>query len=565
MAVHVWGLVAIIVFYLLIFILGIWAARKNKKKGKEATSEDILLAGRNIGTYLGIFTLTATWVDGALISGVAEGIYTSGLSSLSMPLGYCMSTILAAFFFVKKMREGNNVTMLDPFDRKFGKIMTGFLFLPALSGDMFWCAATLSSLGTTLTVVVGLDHWIAITVSAAVVLIYTLFGGLYSVSYTDVMQMLFIFVGLWLAIPFALSNPLMTSLSETTEKWVGTLPNHDISTYIDILLQLMFGGIPWQVLWQRALAMKSSRLAEVMLYAGALGFVVCTIPPLLIGMVAVSVDWNATAYDGELPFPADDLKLIAPLVLQYVCPFVVSLIGLGAISAAVMSSADSILLSSSSMFSNNIYKPARMGKASERELIWAMRVFMTLMAILTTVLAIEITSIFALAILCSDLVYVILFPQFTSVLFVDGANIYGSIAGYVLGLIIRVLSGEPLLGLRAVLRWPWYEAETDFQPFPYRTGCMLLSFLTILLVSYVTNVAFLTGWLPRRYDVLNGIVWYSESKPKEPSDENWSAQNEKNEFVDLEILPRRKMEVNEAEDDGSEEVSRLEQEPLTSN
>ncbi|XP_013417634.1 high affinity choline transporter 1-like [Lingula anatina] len=269
MAVHVWGLVAIFVFYLLIFILGIWAAWKNKKKGKEATSEDILLAGRNIGTYLGIFTLTATWVDGSLISGLAEGIYTSGLSALSMPLGYCASSVLAAFFFVKKMREDNYITMLDPFDRKFGKIMTGFLFLPAFTGDIFWFAATLSSLGTTLTVVVGLDHWITITVSAAVALIYTLFGGLYSVSYTDVMQMLFIFVGLWLAIPFALSNPLMTSLSETSEKWIGKVPNQDITTYIDTLLQMMMGGIPWQILWQRVLAMKSSRLAEVMVYAGA--------------------------------------------------------------------------------------------------------------------------------------------------------------------------------------------------------------------------------------------------------------------------------------------------------
>ncbi|XP_013408311.1 high-affinity choline transporter 1-like [Lingula anatina] len=487
MAVHVWGLVAIIVFYLLIFILGIWAARKNKKKGKEATSEDILLAGRNIGVFLGIFTATA------------------------------------AFFFVKKMRESNCITMLDPFDRKFGKIMTGFLFLPAFSGDIFWCAATLSALGTTLTVVVGLDHWIAITVSAAVVLIYTLFGGLYSVSYTDVMQMLFIFVALWLTIPFALSNPLMTSLSETSEKWVGTVPGRDVSTYIDILLQLMLGGIPWQALWQRVLAMKSARLAQWMLYGGAVGTLVCMIPPLLIGMVAVSV---------------------------------VSLIGLGAISAAVMSSTDSILLSSSSMFAINIYKPARLGKASEREVIWAMRVFMILMAILTTVLAIEITSIFNLAVLGSDLVYVILFPQMISALFVDDANIYGSIAGYIVGLIIRVLSGEPLLGLQAVLRWPWYEAETNSQPFPYRTASMLLGLLTILLVSHVTNVAFLAGWLPRRYDVLKGITWYSESKSKDPAVDQRSVEIEEHLLPDntkdniaLEIRPRQKVETSEAQNE----------------
>ncbi|XP_013391333.1 high-affinity choline transporter 1 [Lingula anatina] len=546
MALHVWGLVAIIIFYILIFILGIWAARRNKKRGKEEKSEDILLAGRNIGPYLGICTLTATWVDGSMISGVAEGVYTSGLAALQMPLGYSMSTVVAALFFVKRIRQDGTVTMLDPLERKFGKIMTGFLFLPALSGDMFWCAGTLSSLGTTLTVVVGLDHWIAITVSAAVVLIYTLFGGLYSVSYTDVMQMVFIFLGLWITIPFAMTSPYMTSLSETSQNWVGTIHSRDVSTYVDVTLQLVLGGIPWQVLWQRALAVKSVKVAKVTMYAGAFGSIVCTIPPLLIGMTAVSVDWNSTEYEGELPFAEDDVKLIAPLVLQYVCPFAVSLIGLGAISAAVMSSADSILLSSSSMFAINVYKPARMGKASEREIIWAMRVFMTLMAILTTVLAIEITSIFALSILSSDLIYVILFPQLTAALFVDAVNIYGSIAGYVLGLIIRVLSGEPLLGLRAVLRWPWYEAETDFQPFPYRTGCMLLSLITILLVSHVTNVAFRAGWLPRRCDVFHGVL--GGQIEKEATSETQTAQKgakEMDDGVSLDVFPNKDKQESE--------------------
>lgn len=49
-------------------------------------------------------------------------------------------------------------------------------------------------------------------------------------------------------------------------------------------------------------------------------------------------------------------KLILPLVMQYMCPSWVTFIGLGAVSAAVMSSADSSVLSASSMFARNIYK-----------------------------------------------------------------------------------------------------------------------------------------------------------------------------------------------------------------
>ncbi|GFR58756.1 high-affinity choline transporter 1 [Elysia marginata] len=59
MAIHVPGLMAIIVFYLLIVFVGVWASRKSKQSGATADSEDVMLAGRNIGLIIGIFTMTA--------------------------------------------------------------------------------------------------------------------------------------------------------------------------------------------------------------------------------------------------------------------------------------------------------------------------------------------------------------------------------------------------------------------------------------------------------------------------------------------------------------------------
>ena len=62
-----------------------------------------------------------------------------------------------------------------------------------------------------------------------------------------------------------------------------------------------------------------------------------------------------TSYDGPLPIPADDARMILPMVLQYLTPSFISFFGLGAVSAAVMSSADSSVLSASSMFARYIY------------------------------------------------------------------------------------------------------------------------------------------------------------------------------------------------------------------
>ena len=66
--------------------------------------------------------------------------------------------------------------------------------------------------------------------------------------------------------------------------------------------------------------------------------------------------WNATTLNLSRTDPYDQTSLLLPLVIQYLTPQVVSFIGLGAVSAAVMSSADSSILSASSMFTRNIYK-----------------------------------------------------------------------------------------------------------------------------------------------------------------------------------------------------------------
>lgn len=72
--------------------------------------------------------------------------------------------------------------------------------------------------------------------------------------------------------------------------------------------------------------------------------------------VRYTSDWNATSYEGTLPLSETDWESILPMVLQYLCPTAVSVIALGAMSAAVMSSADSIILAVGSVVARNIYQ-----------------------------------------------------------------------------------------------------------------------------------------------------------------------------------------------------------------
>jgi high affinity choline transporter 7 len=109
------------------------------------------------------------------------------------------------------------------------------LVLPAACGELFWSAAVLSALGSTLAVIIGLPLNATIIVSAVICIIYTLFGGLYAVAYTDVAQLFFIIVGLFMAIPNIMTSDYVDTelmmkgpINETTgqrmgPEWIGEI------------------------------------------------------------------------------------------------------------------------------------------------------------------------------------------------------------------------------------------------------------------------------------------------------------------------------------------------------
>lgn len=125
-----------------------------------------------------------------------------------------------------------------------------------------------------------------------------------------------------------------------------------------------------------------------------------------------------------------------------------------------------------------------------------------MVGIIGTILAITVNSVYGLYVLCADMMYVIQFPQLTCVLWVKIANTYGSLCGFVLAFLIRVASGEHLLKILAAIKFPYYDEDVG-QLFPHKTFAMLVSFATIIGVSFVADRAFKKGWIPMKYDVFH--------------------------------------------------------------
>lgn len=145
-------------------------------------------------------------------------------------------------------------------------------------------------------------------------------------------------------------------------------------------------------------------------------------------------------------------------------------------------------------------------KASEREILWVMRVGIFFVAALATVMGITINSVYGLWFLCADLVYVVLFPQLCCVVYVKHSNTYGSFAAYWVGLLLRLIGGEPLIGLPALLKYPFYDYNEKKQLFPFRTFAMLASFMVTLLVSYVTKFLFENELLRKEFDLFKCVT-----------------------------------------------------------
>jgi len=480
------GFIAMTIFYVVIFYIG---ARANRKSDT-ANTEGVLLAGRSLPLWIAILTMSATWVGGGFINGTAEMAASSGLVWVQAPWGYALSLIVGGLFFARKMRRYEFKTMLDPLEQRFGKKMTAVLFLPALSGEIFWSAAILMALGTTFGTVLGLDTQPAIIISAVVAIAYTSIGGLWSVAWTDVVQLTLLIGGLFLIIPFMLSGlggwPTVWEAYQTKMGPAASLlpTKAALGNYYwnwwDYTLLLIFGGLPWQVYFQRVLSAKNENTAVgLSLFAGVF-CILAAIPAAMIGIAGSVANWSELG----LVAPPDAASTL-PWVIRYLTNPWVATVGLGAIAAAVMSSVDSSILSASSMATWNVYRPLFKPKITSARLQEILKRCIWIIGIAATILALNVKSIYELWFLCSDFVYCLLFPPLVCALFDKKANLYGAIAGFTISFILRFGGGDATLGLPILIDYPMIEDGVVL--FPFRTLAMVSGLLSIIVVSRLTG------------------------------------------------------------------------------
>ena len=492
--------------YAVFLTLGWFAARKVRG----GSAADFIVAGRTMPLWLATLTMTATWVDGGYLLGTAEGVYKSSLS-LGLQGGLCfgVSLILGGLFFARRMRALEFTTLVDPFEARFGRRWAAVLSLPAMAAEVFWSAELLVALGSTFGVILGVDLTTAIIVSAIVVTVYTMVGGIWSVAYTDVLQLGLVVVGLAVALPYALGavggfDAAWTHYANARPDRGGLLPpssanatfwtRESIVGWWDVSLMLIFGGIPWNCYFQRVLSCQTPARAQWHSILSGLLTIALTAPPLVLGVAAFSYAWTpglAAQLQGQ---PADTL----PLLLKHATPPLVALLGMGAIIGAVTSSFSSSILSAGSMFSWNTCKRLLWPALSTRGMKRTIRLSIAVLGGAAAVMALKVQSVQALWFFTSDLVFVLLFPQLVCALFDRKANLAGSVTAFAVSLALRLGGGEPLFDLAPLVHYPeiaamvlpidparWYDA-TGALLFPYKTIAAATGMVLLPVVSRLT-------------------------------------------------------------------------------
>ncbi|KAK8780368.1 hypothetical protein V5799_018291 [Amblyomma americanum] len=332
---------------------------------------------------------TASWVGGGYLNGTAEAVFKHGLLNAQVPIGYAMSLALEA--------------------------RIGFLF----------AACT----GQTAKVIVGLNGTECIIVSSVIAAFCACLGGLCSLVYTDTFQLWTAFVGLWLCVPFCLNSRTASSLKPNLNlqdrEMFPPLPET-----VDRFLSLAYGGIPWQVYFQRVLGSATAFEAQMMSYASAIGCLILAAPPVVIGAISRNTNFTSAGYPGPSDLRPEDQPSVLPFALRYLCPNVISVMGMTAIIGAVLSSADSSALSASTLITRNVYQIIYRPTATDQEMAKVLRCVVCIASAAATSVALFATSVFALWTLSTEMVYVVLFPQLLCVFYLpQRTNSYGCIVG----------------------------------------------------------------------------------------------------------------------------------------
>ena len=348
-------LVVFVALYLLASVaIGLYAAARVKN------TADYAVAGRSLPLIMIVTTTFATWFGSETVLGIPSKFMEGGLQkTVEDPFGASLCLILVGMFFARRLYNMNLLTIGDFYRQRYGRGVEIFSAAVILISYLGWVAAQITALGLVFNLLsdgaISMAQGMAL--GTAIVFVYTVFGGMWSVALTDFFQMIIIVVGLsliaWFAadlaggagrvIDYAAGKDMFRLLPEPTlHAWLF---------WLGAAITIMIGSIPQQDVFQRVMSAKNADTAVKGPIIGGLSYLAFAFVPMFIGVSAFLVMPEIAA--GLL---ADDPQKILPSLVVQRMPVWLQVMFFGALLSAIMSTASATLLAPSTTFVENILK-----------------------------------------------------------------------------------------------------------------------------------------------------------------------------------------------------------------
>ena len=402
----VFELAALLCYFALVLYIGIYFFFKSRKGANE---KEYFLGGRQMNGWVTALSAGASDMSAWVLMGLPGSIYLLGVGQLWIAVGLLLGTVAAWIWVAPALRRysmvaNDAITIPQFLTQRFCTQRKGIMVISAVVFVITYCVYTAASLyacGTLFNTVLGMNPATAMIIASIVIVVYTFLGGFNAVCWTDFFQGMLMLGALMLVPILAV---VMMSKSGFVKPAVQLPANYynilssgkaDWKSFSDIISGLGWGlgyfGMPHILI--RYFSVKSEKEMRKSRIIGCTWLFLILVATSVVGLVGRRFlgDVLAGGKDSHtlvfINMVRDVFNWIGGNIgLMGVAIFCAGIL-LSAILAAAMSTADSQLLASASAFASDLYKPLFRKNASDREMLWAGRIIVVVIAIVAFFIA----------------------------------------------------------------------------------------------------------------------------------------------------------------------------------
>jgi len=338
-------LIGVLVYVVAQLLIVLVIARRSRGEN------DYLLAGRRLGPALATFAIFATWFGAETTVGAAGAVYGGGLAaSTADPFGYALCLLLMGILFAVPLWRRQLTTFADLFRQRFSPGVERLAAILLVPTSVMWAAAQIRAMGQVISATSAFDVELAIAIAAAVVVAYTVYGGLFANAFTDLIQGTVVMIGLVIVLVVSvqavggLGAAIDVIDPERLQIFGG--PETSVLAVLERWAIPVLGSMLAQELVAVILASRSPHVAQrAALGAAGLYFTFGMIP-VFIGLIGPAL----------LPGLNEPEQLL-PLVAQQHLSTVLQIIFVGAMVSAILSTVAGALLAAAAISEHNLVVP----------------------------------------------------------------------------------------------------------------------------------------------------------------------------------------------------------------